>query len=213
MGLILKIAAGVILVLVLLTVGCSALLVASANEIDKELKNMGSGVVYVYAPNDKNWSGSIGSSTRDGSGNATFRVEEDFAVVAVVQKNVPGPVVAQGRGHAGRQDRRQQDHQRRVRRRHGHGLRCDPATRGTVTSPVSGRVSQAERPYGAVSPSYGWRFGTAHTPPRATSPASTEAIHCPSVRSPKLWSPTSATLSEPTKAMPMPTRALAICGR
>ena len=90
MSLILKIAAGVILALVLLIAGCTALLAASAEEVTKELDKMGTGTVQVYAPSSKTWSGAIGSATRDGSGNATFRVEDELVVTAVVQKQSPG---------------------------------------------------------------------------------------------------------------------------
>jgi hypothetical protein len=86
MGLVLKITGGIILAVVLLIAGCSALLAASADEVLTE----DAGVVQVDAPSGMCWSGAIGDSSKDGCGPASFDIEGEYIIVANAHKQTPG---------------------------------------------------------------------------------------------------------------------------
>jgi hypothetical protein len=89
--LVLKIALGIILAVVILIVGCTAL-IASSGDDNGGLGALGEqdGVVRVQAPEGRCWSGAIGSSTKDGCGNAEFPIEGEAIIVANAQKQTEG---------------------------------------------------------------------------------------------------------------------------
>lgn len=86
MKLVLKIAGGIILAIIVLTVGCSALVSSSVN--NTALSNQ-AGVIRVDAPFGKCWVGAIGDSSKDGCGSSSFDVSETI-IVGNAQKMTPG---------------------------------------------------------------------------------------------------------------------------
>jgi hypothetical protein len=86
--LVLKIAAGIILAIVLLIAGCGVLLSSSADDLDTFDEQ--TGIVRVDAPAGKCWSGAIGDSTKDGCGDASFTITGEAIISANAQKQTGG---------------------------------------------------------------------------------------------------------------------------
>lgn len=86
MGLVLKIAAGIILAIVLLAVGCSALV---AKSVDNSTLDDKAGTVLVSAPDGSCWSGAFGDRTVEGCGEKSVKVDGTI-LVANAQKQDAG---------------------------------------------------------------------------------------------------------------------------
>jgi hypothetical protein len=86
--LVLKIAAGVILAVVVMTAGCAALIGGAAHSASKEMNKKEAWSVDVVA--DGCWSGSIGSSSYDGCGSRRITFKDSVITAATVQKQDEG---------------------------------------------------------------------------------------------------------------------------
>jgi hypothetical protein len=86
MKLMLKIAGGIIIAIVVLTAGCAALIGTAANEATKEKTWQ----VKIVAPAGKKWSGSVGSTSREGRGSKTLSFKDIAITAVVVQKESSG---------------------------------------------------------------------------------------------------------------------------
>lgn len=86
MSLVLKIALGIVVGVILLLVGCTAIF-AVAGSVDTESET---GIVRVIAPGDKCWAGAIGDSSKQGCGIKSFTIEGESVIVANAQKETPG---------------------------------------------------------------------------------------------------------------------------
>jgi hypothetical protein len=86
MKLVVKIALGIILAFVAMTVGCAALIGSAAHEATKKQ----SWTLEISAPAGESWTGNVGGDSIDGTGSET-RTFDDMAITAVVmQKDSPG---------------------------------------------------------------------------------------------------------------------------
>jgi hypothetical protein len=85
MKLMLKIAGGIIIAVLLLTVGCAALLSSSVKEATKKQ----TWTVRVSAPAGRCWSGAMGNRTVDGCGSKVVRIR-DIAITSVVAQKESG---------------------------------------------------------------------------------------------------------------------------
>jgi hypothetical protein len=86
MKLMLKIAGGIVIGVVLLTVGCAALLSSSVKEATKKK----TWIVRVNAPAGRCWSGAMGNRTVDGCGSKVVRVRDIAITSANAQKQSAG---------------------------------------------------------------------------------------------------------------------------
>src|SRR5215217_3698411 len=86
MKLMLKIAGGIIIAVILLTVGCAALLSQSVNEATKKQ----TWTVRVSAPAGRCWSGAMGNRTVDGCGSKVVRIRDIAITSANAQKEGAG---------------------------------------------------------------------------------------------------------------------------
>jgi hypothetical protein len=84
--LVVKIAAGIILALVLLTAGCAALIGSAAEEATKEQ----AWSLTISAPAGAEWSGHVGDHSIQGVGSRTEEFTDMAITAAVVQKSTPG---------------------------------------------------------------------------------------------------------------------------
>jgi hypothetical protein len=86
MKLVLKIAAGILLALVIVIAGCSALFAQGVEEATKKQ----AWTVRVHAPSGAKWSGAMGGSTVDGNGSREVQIEDTSITAANAQKISPG---------------------------------------------------------------------------------------------------------------------------
>jgi|SRR5215471_11913431 len=90
MKLILKIAAGVILAVIVLVVGIAACTGAALDKAAKDISKKQTWTVRVTAPAGDRWSGAIGGHSVDGKGSKTLTLRDNAVTAADLQKQTDG---------------------------------------------------------------------------------------------------------------------------